>query len=174
MLDLLWRTCFRWRLWPDQVTGDPTYGTADIIGALEHQRIRPSVPLPDLDQRTEFFGQRAFRYEAERDVYICPAGAELSPHSSGSTDRFIQYRGLPSVCNACPLKAQCTTSATGRRISRSRDEASLERVRASHQSEAYRDADAQAASLAGTAVCGSQGLAWVETLSFTMLVAREL
>jgi hypothetical protein len=140
MLDLLWRTCFRWHLWPDQVTGDTTYGTAEIIVALEHQHIRPYVPLPDFDQRTEFFGQRDFRYEAERDVYICPAGSELRPLPSGATDRFIQYRGRPKVCNACPLKAQCTTSTTGRRLSRSRDEASLERVRASHQTEAYQKA----------------------------------
>lgn len=140
MLDLLWRTCFRWRLWPDQVTGDTAYGTADIIGALEQQHIRPYLPLPDWDLRTEFFGQRDFRYEAERDVYLCPAGAELRPLPSGSTDRFIQYRGRPSVCNACPLKAQCTTSDTGRRLSRSHEEASLERVRASHQTEAYQKA----------------------------------
>lgn len=140
MLDLLWRTCFRWRLWPDQVTGDTTYGTGDIIVALEQQHIRPYVPLPDFDQRSAFFGQRDFRYEAERDVYMCPAGAELRPLPSGSTDRFIQYRGRPSVCNVCPLKTQCTTSDTGRRLSRSREEASLERVRASHQTEAYQKA----------------------------------
>jgi hypothetical protein len=27
MLDLLWHTCFRWHLWPDQITADSLYGT---------------------------------------------------------------------------------------------------------------------------------------------------
>src|SRR5215210_5946248 len=29
MLDLLWRSAFRWHLWPRQVTGDAKYGTAE-------------------------------------------------------------------------------------------------------------------------------------------------
>jgi transposase len=102
MLDLLWRVCFRWHLWPDQVTGDTTYGTANIITALEQQQIRPYVPLPDFDHRTEFFGQRDFRYEAERDVYVCPNGAELHLLPSGCTEQFQQYRAQARVCNACP------------------------------------------------------------------------
>jgi hypothetical protein len=41
------------------------------------------------------------------------------------------------VCNACPLKQQCTSSLDGRIIRRSFDEAYLERVRAYHQSAEY-------------------------------------
>jgi transposase len=40
MLDLLWRTQFRWKLHPHQVTGDTTYGTLDIIQAVEDAHIR--------------------------------------------------------------------------------------------------------------------------------------
>lgn len=140
MLDLLWRTCFRWHLWPDQVTGDTTYGTAAIIVALEQQHIRPYVPLPDFDQRTEFFGQRDASYEAERDVYVCPNGSDLHRLPSGCTDQFQQYRAKASVCNACPLKARCTTSRHGRKLSRPVAEEAFERVRASHQTEPYQKA----------------------------------
>jgi hypothetical protein len=77
VLDLLWRARFRWKIWPRQFTADTTYGTAEIITALEQQHILPYVPLPDFDQRTAFFGQRAFGYDATSDVYICPAGQEL-------------------------------------------------------------------------------------------------
>ncbi len=90
MLDLLWRTCFRWHLWPDQVTGDTTSGTAEIMTALDPQHIRPYVPLPDFDQRTEFFGQRDFRYDQGRDVYVCPNGAELQVLPSGCRNQFKQ------------------------------------------------------------------------------------
>jgi len=84
MLDLLWRTRFRWKLWPRQVTGDRKYGTEDNLVAIENQGIRAYIPIPDMDHRTEFFSADRFRYEAERDVYFCPAGKELRfdrPHS---------------------------------------------------------------------------------------------
>jgi transposase len=140
VLDLLWRVRFRWKLWPRQFTGDTTYGTAEIITTLEQQRIRPYVPLPDFDQRTEFFGQRDFRYDAERDLYLCPNGAELRLLPSGCTDQFKQYRAKASICNSCPLKARCTTSKTGRRLSRHVAEEAFERVRAFHQTDAYKQA----------------------------------
>lgn len=140
VLDLLWRVRFRWQLWPRQFMGDTTYGTAEIIKALEQQHIRPYVPLPDFDQRTAFFGQRDFHYDESRDLYLCPNGTELHLLPSGCTDQFKQYRAPASPCNACPLKAQCTTSQTGRRLSRHVDEDAFERVRALHQTEAYKKA----------------------------------
>lgn len=140
VLDLLWRVRFRWKLWPRQFTGDTTYGTAEIVTALEQQRILPYVPLPNFDQRTEVFGQRDFRYDAEHDLYICPAGAQLRVLPSGCTDQFKQYRAKASVCNACPLKSQCTTSNTGRKLSRHVAEEAFERVRAFHQTDAYKKA----------------------------------
>jgi transposase len=140
LLDLLWRTRFRWKLHPRQFTGDTTYGTAENIVALEEQHIRAYVPLPDFDQRTEFFGQRDFLYDAERDVYICPNGAQLHYAASSSTEDYRRYWAKAKECNTCPLKAQCTTSSRGRRLSRPIDEEYLERVRAYHQTEAYKKA----------------------------------
>ncbi|HEX6482948.1 MAG TPA: transposase [Ktedonobacteraceae bacterium] len=43
MLDLLWRTRFRWKLWPRQVTGDKKYGTEENIVAIEDQDIRAYI-----------------------------------------------------------------------------------------------------------------------------------
>ena len=77
-------------------------GTAENSVALEEQQIRAYVPLPDFDQRTDFFGQRDFRYDAERDVYLCPNKAELHLLPSGCTDHYLQYRAKASVCNTCP------------------------------------------------------------------------
>ena len=45
-----------------------------------------------------------------------------------------------SVCNGCPLKSRCTTSTSGRRISRHVSEEAFERVRAFHQTAAYKKA----------------------------------
>src|SRR6266702_1659471 len=61
MLDLLWRTRFRWKLWPRQVTGDRKYGTEENIAAIEDQGMRAYIPIPDMDHRTEFFSADQFR-----------------------------------------------------------------------------------------------------------------
>lgn len=140
VLDLLWRARARWKLHPRQFTGDTTYGTAENIVALEEQHIRAYVPLPNFDQRTEFFGQREFRYDSERDVYLCPNNAELHLLPSGCTDQYLQYRAKASVCNSCPLKAKCTTSRTGRKLSRHVAEEYLEKVRTYHTTEPYKKA----------------------------------
>ena len=34
MLDLLWRTIFRWQAWVRRVTGDAKYGTKEIVAGL--------------------------------------------------------------------------------------------------------------------------------------------
>src|SRR2546426_2136507 len=140
MLDLLWRVRFRWKLWPRQVTGDTKYGTEENIVAIEDQHIRAYIPLPDNDHRTEFFSAQLFQYDAERDVYVCPAGKELHFDRPHSTERSLRYRARARDCNHCPLKAKCTTSKQGRSLCRSVDEACLERVCAYQQTEPYKKA----------------------------------
>jgi transposase len=46
-LDMVWRACFRWQLRPRSATGDTTYGTVEIIRALEDAGIRAYVPITD-------------------------------------------------------------------------------------------------------------------------------
>jgi len=140
MLDLLWRSHFRWRIRPRQVTGDTTYGTLENIKAIEDAGIRAYLPLPDFDKRTPFFVKNEFVYEAGREVYVCPQGEDLNRYTLVNRDRVVKYKADPTVCNACPLKSDCTTSSKGRLVSRSFDEAYLDMVRAYHLTEPYKKA----------------------------------
>ncbi len=140
MLDLVFHTCFRWKLRPRQVTGDRKYGTEENIVALETQHIRAYLALPDNDHRTKFFSSDCFRFVADRDVYLCPAGKELHFAPWHSTERSLRYRAYASDCNSCPLKAQCTTSKEGCSLCRSVDEEVLDRVRGYLETEAYKKA----------------------------------
>src|SRR5260221_4447525 len=140
MLDLLFRTRFRWKLWPRQATGDTTYGTVDNIVALEHEHIRAYVPLPDFDHRTSLYGKHEFRYDPEQDAYRCPNDEWLRLSKVAYTEREKRYQGDAATCNACPLKPQCTTSDQGRLLKRSFDEEYLEQVRAYHVTEPYQKA----------------------------------
>ena len=137
MLDLLWQVRFRWKLQPRQVTGDTKYGTLENIQAIEDMGIRAYVPLPDWDHMTAYFGASQFTYDAEQDVYRCPQGQLLRPYRCEYQAQKTEYRANAAICNACPLKTQCTSSDHGRQLHRHFAEAYLERVRAYHQTKAY-------------------------------------
>lgn len=138
-LDLLWRVCFRWRLRPRQVTGDTTYATGEIIQAVEDAGMRAYVPLADWD-RTAFYGPSCFSYDVAQDVYHCPEGHPLHPATVRSATNVVIYRADPATCNACPVKAACTTSNRGRTIQRAAHAADVERVQTYQDTEPYQKA----------------------------------
>jgi transposase len=139
-LDMLWRACFRWQLRPRSATGDTTYGTVEIIRALEDAGIRAYVPITDWDKRTSLFGREAFTYDAEADHYTCPNGAILRLAHHNYVAQTHHYHADAATCNACPLKPKCTTSTDGRRLRRSFYQEYLDRVATYHQTEAYKKA----------------------------------
>ncbi len=139
-LDMVWRACFRWQLRPRSATDDTTYGTVEIIRALEDAGIRAYVPITDWDKRTSLFGREVFIYDAEADHYTCPRGAILRWDRHDYLNQTHHYHADAATCNACPLKAKCTTSNDGRTIRRSFFQEYLDCVAAYHQTEAYKKA----------------------------------
>src|SRR5919206_1413292 len=71
MLELLFRSRFRWGLRPRSVTGDAAYGTTENIAAIEKAGIRAYIVLPNHDERGPFFSKNDFVYDAESDTYTC-------------------------------------------------------------------------------------------------------
>jgi hypothetical protein len=139
-LDLLWHSCFRWQLWPGQVTGDATYGAAEILRAVEAAGMHAYMALRDYDKRSDGYGKGQFRYDAAGDVYQCPHGTVLRRVGVSEIQRAIRYLAPAEVCNACPAKARCTSGESGRAITRSFDEEIVDRVRAYGETEAYQRA----------------------------------
>jgi hypothetical protein len=140
MLDLLWRTQFRWKLRPHQVTGDTTYGTLDIVQAVEDAHIRAYMPLAEPGERNSLLGIDQFVYDAQKDIYTCPQGEPLAYDYTRHAMNVRVYRADAQTCDRCPLKSQCTTSSHGRTIHRNLREPYTERVRAYHQTAAYEKA----------------------------------
>ncbi len=62
-----------------------------------------------------------FHYHPDHDAWQCPKDQWLWPHSFDPDHRVVRYRGSPLVCNACPVKHACTSSSSGREISRNVD-----------------------------------------------------
>jgi hypothetical protein len=77
MQEMLFGSTFRWRLRPRLVTGDAAYGTRENITAIEKASIRAYTALADQQKRTALFTIEDFLYDAEKDLYTCPAGETL-------------------------------------------------------------------------------------------------
>ncbi len=77
MLDLPWRTIFRWGARVRRVTGDAAYGTRENIAAIEKAGVRAYTALPEQGKRTSLLTIEDFVYDAERDLYTCPRGEIL-------------------------------------------------------------------------------------------------
>jgi hypothetical protein len=82
------------------------------------------------------FSRADFVFDQERNVYVCPGGAELT--STGNIDQghIVYYRANKKDCSACLLKPQCTTAAM-RKFTRDINEDVRDRVRALADTEAF-------------------------------------
>lgn len=139
-LDMLWRTCFRWKLRPYSATGDTTYGTVEIIRALEDNGVRAYLPVTDWEKKSPLFGRSQFTYDAEANQYTCPNGAILRWESDSYVLQTRKYQADAATCAACELKKQCTTSKDGRSLRHSFYQEYLDRVARYHQTDEYKKA----------------------------------
>ena len=73
------------------------------------------------------FGKQDFRYVAEENVYICPAGERLAHHFTNEEHGLVLHRYWTNTCQSCHIKNSCTTSKE-RRITRWEHEQVLEAV----------------------------------------------
>ncbi len=127
----------RFDLRPERLVGDTVYGVARLLKWLVDRKITPHVPVWDKSARHDgTFSRADFVFDQERNVYICPGGAELT--STGRIDQghIVYYRANKHDCSACSLKPRCTTAAM-RKVTRDVDEEVRDRVRALANTEAF-------------------------------------
>jgi transposase len=132
------RVARRFDLRPTRLAADTAYGAVRLLKWLEDRKITPHVPVWDKSARPDgTFSRADFAFDRERNVYICPGGAELT--SSGTIDQghIVYYRARKTDCSICPMKAKCTTSVV-RKVTRDIDEDVRDRVRALATTEAFR------------------------------------
>lgn len=80
------------------------------------------------------FEKARFRYEAERDVYICPQGHLLQYRKTHKKSRLRVYQiKKPEYCRACPHFGPGTKSKQGRGVVRLFDEPIKETLAAQYQ-----------------------------------------
>ena len=83
----------RFDLRPQRLAGDTVYGAVRLLKWLVDRNITPHVPVWDKSARSDgTFSRADFVFDQERNVYVCPGGAELT--STGNIDQghIVYYR----------------------------------------------------------------------------------
>ena len=108
---------------------DRGYFNGEEILACEEAGITVTLPKPmTSNSKAEGrFGKQDFRYVAEEDVYICPAGERLAYYYTTEDKGLVLHRYRTNACQNCAIKHSCTTDKE-RRISRWEHEHILEAV----------------------------------------------
>jgi len=134
---MLGRVMARFGMTPQRLAGDTAYGTGRLLKWLVDRGVTPHVPVWDRSARVDGkFSKADFTFDRERNVYICPAGKELTHSGVIDQGRILPYRSSTRDCMRCDLKPRCTT-ATTRKVSRDIDEDVRDYVRSLEGTEAF-------------------------------------
>ncbi len=111
------------------VVADRGYFNSEEILACDEAGITVTLPKPltSGNRAKGRFVKQDFRYVAEEDVYLCPAGERLVYHYTNEEKGLTLCRYWTNACRTCAIKDRCTTGKE-RRITRWEHEHVLEAV----------------------------------------------
>jgi hypothetical protein len=137
---------------PKQVVVDTGFTTREAIIAAHERGIDLIGSFPDSPAGkmtiltragiSEAFYPEHFRFDAERNVYVCPEGKRLD--SNGKTvetgKTLFRYRG--KECSSCPSKPSCCPTSRRRSLTRTENDppvtAFLEKMQTDEAKTIYR------------------------------------
>lgn len=103
------------------VCADAGYANTTELQKVEQTQVQPIVPSQTqaLHQQRREFHHDDFKYDAQKDCYVCLEGKTLICVGSEKPGISKAYRiTSASVCQACPHFGVCTSSPQGRKITR--------------------------------------------------------
>jgi len=115
------------------VLSDGGYFDGERIKECETAAITPYLPVPESGAAKSrgLFPATRFSYDAARDVYVCPQGAELTFRGKEKGSNKKEYRLYrTAACAQCAVRGQCTKAKKlGRKIRRWVNEDVLDRLK---------------------------------------------
>jgi transposase len=94
------------------VIADPGYYKGEEIVDCYATGIKALVPKTDSSHSKAKgrYSKADFRYDAQHNEYICPAGQRLTYRFDSVEQGKTQWVYMTYQCSSCPLQSQCTTS----------------------------------------------------------------
>jgi transposase len=115
-----------------EVVADPGYYHNAEVSLCVEKGITPYIRKADTsaNRARGLYAKKDFTYDPAKDVYRCPAGAELThrfnTYELGRSLRYYRASG----CAQCPRKEKCTRNQDNRTITREEDEGLMEAMAA--------------------------------------------
>ena len=118
-----------------EVVADAGYYNASEVNRCVEHGITPFIPKSDTSANSArgLYGKSQFKYDATKNVYICPAGDTLTYRfATIELDRELKYYRA-GKCQQCDLKSRCTRNKANRTITREANEHLMEAMAARMQ-----------------------------------------
>jgi transposase len=116
---------------PDRLAADTAYGTGKFLGWLVGTGITPQIPVWDKSNREDgTFSRSDFRFDPERNVYVCPADKLLKTTGNVGVDHMVRYLASKPDCAGCLLKPRCCPNTPSRKVTRDLHEDARDHARA--------------------------------------------
>lgn len=133
------RTEATFGLKPEWLAADTAYGSAPNLHFLvDEKNIAPHIPVIDKSGRDDgTLSREAFTYDAARDCYVCPQGADLTTRGTIRDGHMLSYLASVNDCRHCPLKSACCANTPQRKVTRSIYEPARDVARAIAKTEVY-------------------------------------
>jgi len=98
---------------------DSGYAATEELEKIDQQGIKVIVPSQRQARKKEphEFAKERFTYDAKNDSYICPQGHKLIFYCLNKKNKAYMISDK-RICLACPHYGTCTTSKTGRMVTR--------------------------------------------------------
>lgn len=94
---------------------DAGYKTPAICREIIEDNKIPLMPYKRPMTGKGLFKKNEFKYDEEKDIYICPNNEELK-YSIVDKNGYKIYKSDPKKCENCPLKGKCTKSKNNQKI----------------------------------------------------------
>lgn len=111
---------------PKKLSADTGFFSGDNLEVLEDRKIDGYIAdaITETKLATNAYCKENFKYDAEKDAYLCPQGHWLPFYRQyllpgGRVER--RYRDAV-LCKACPVREQCTKSKRGRVVAHDQHE----------------------------------------------------
>jgi len=97
---------------PDFVAADKKYGSEECLAYLQEKSIKTVINPETKNNRPGYYAKEEFKYQKDKDIYICPNGKILRRKAKNHKLNRLKYAADTRDCTNCPLKERCISPNT--------------------------------------------------------------
>ena len=101
----------------EEISADKGYCSGKNLREFEQREIKTFIPSQQYVNTNGKINNREFRYEEEKDIFICPNQKELRFYTYQKKKQRNRYKAKEEDCSGCRLKQLCCPKGKSRSVS---------------------------------------------------------